>query len=87
MFDRKPWSFNGALMILKVWDSDLAANQIDFSTMAFYIQIHGLPPKWMQPCNAEKIGSQLGMVYKESVNKRLVVAGKYLRVRKSGNFC
>lgn len=65
IFETRPRSFSGASLILKVWPKDLAVHQIDFNSTTFYVQIHGLPPKWLHLSNADKIGSQLGVVYKD----------------------
>lgn len=76
IFERRSWIFIGAILILKEWSEELALQEIKFDSTAFFVQIHGLPPKWLIPNNAEKIGNQLEMVYKETVNKKAIVGSK-----------
>ncbi|KAF3449950.1 hypothetical protein FNV43_RR06029 [Rhamnella rubrinervis] len=81
IFNRRPWSFNGAHMIMKEWSPDLQLKEIDFSTSIFQVQIHELPPKLFHLENAVKIEGLLGKVYKESIHKRALVGGKYIRLK------
>ncbi|KAF3440719.1 hypothetical protein FNV43_RR19005 [Rhamnella rubrinervis] len=67
VFRRRPWSFNGSLLILKEWSSGLQLREIVFNTSTFTVQIHGLPPRFFNLENAEKIGNMIGLLYKESL--------------------
>lgn len=49
--------------------------------MGSYVQIHELPPRWMQASNGKKISNQIGKVHAKLIHKRTLVARKYLRVR------
>ncbi|KAF3455421.1 hypothetical protein FNV43_RR00046 [Rhamnella rubrinervis] len=81
IFRRRPWSFNGAHMILQEWPSDLQIEEIDFKLSTFQIQIHGLPPKLFHLDNAEKIGQRVGMIHKETLNRKSLVGGRFIRFK------
>lgn len=55
--------------------------EIAFDTTTLWLQIHGLPPAIIHEGTAEKIGSRVGFLHPETVNRRSVVAHRYLRVR------
>lgn len=80
-FNKRLWFFNGALLVLRDWNGDVPIQEVRFDSTAFHVQIHGLPPRLLHAGNAEKIGSKIGRVFKESINKRAVVGGSYLRLR------
>ena len=43
VWDKRPWSFKGEHVILKKVDPAWSLNEIDFSEIDFWVQIHGLP--------------------------------------------
>lgn len=71
---------DGSLLILKEWPPNVGLFDIQFSTITFFFQVHGLPPNLINQANAQKIGDQLGNLHLPSLN-RSVVAGKYLCFR------
>lgn len=77
----RPWSLNGAHLILKEWSDEKSLNQIEFDYSTFHIQIHGLPPIFLHERTAVMLGSKIGIIHKESVNRRSVIAQRYLRFR------
>ncbi|KAK7836906.1 hypothetical protein CFP56_021887 [Quercus suber] len=62
VYNKRPWSIRGGHLILKHWSSDLTWQEVDFSSSAFWIQIHGLPNLWRTEENIKKIGSKAGPV-------------------------
>jgi hypothetical protein len=54
------WNINGSLLILKKWSPDLSLDEINFHTAPFWIQVHGLPLKYMIRQNAFAIGKGIG---------------------------
>jgi hypothetical protein len=60
VLDISPWNINGTPLFLKYWDNVSTYSDIDFSTAAFWVQVHGLPLDMMSEKNARSIGSCLG---------------------------
>jgi hypothetical protein len=60
VLDLSPWNINGTPLFLKYWDNVSTYLDIDFSTAAFWVQVHGLPLDMMSEKNARSIGSCLG---------------------------
>lgn len=81
IFKTRPWTFNGAHLILKEWPASLALSEISFKSSTFTVQIHGLLPLYLHPEAALQIGERLGKVFKEPINMKTVVAHRYLRLR------
>lgn len=77
----RPWSLNGANLILKVWSNDKILREISFNTTTLWLQIHELPPSIMHEGATEKIGSRVSTLHQETVNRKSVVAHRFLRVR------
>nr|POE74969.1 hypothetical protein CFP56_26549 [Quercus suber] len=61
-FHRRPWSIRGSHLILKCWNPELAWHEVDFSTLSFWVQVHGLPALWQSEKNFRAIGSKAGRV-------------------------
>lgn len=81
IFRNRPWSLDGAYLILKLWPDNLVMNDILFDANTLWLQIHGLPPAVMQEGTAEKIGNRVGKVHLDTINRQCVVAHYYLWVR------
>ena len=62
VYNKRPWSIRGGHLILKQWSSDLTWQEVEFSSSALWIQIHGLPSLWRTEENIKKIGSKAGSV-------------------------
>ena len=54
-----PWSVMGCCLNLKRWEVDQAIQEVSFSKVTFWIQIHILPLELLTEQNARKIGSVL----------------------------
>lgn len=81
IYSRRPWSFNGAHLNLKLWNPDLHFERVSFDKSTFFLQIHGLPPNLLNEDNARVIGSEVGVVHEDSISKKSVVNQRYLRFR------
>ncbi|GLT35681.1 hypothetical protein SLA2020_101120 [Shorea laevis] len=57
IFSSSPWSVKGFHLILKDWPRSQRFDEIDFSRMEFWVQVHGLPKDAMTVENAKRIGS------------------------------
>jgi hypothetical protein len=82
VLDQSPWNIKGAPLFLKLWNNDATYEDIDFSTGAFWIQVHGLPLDHMNMDTAIRIGQSLGDLLEvddlwmvEQVNKASFVFG------------
>lgn len=71
IYQIRPWTVNGALLILKEWDAHEALKDIFFHTSIFILQIHGLPPVFLHEGTAEQIGNQIGEVYEQTMNQKI----------------
>ncbi|XP_060673266.1 uncharacterized protein LOC132803771 [Ziziphus jujuba] len=56
VWNRRPWTINGAHLALKEWDPVMSVQDFDFSSSTFWVQIHGLPLQYLNKDNAIKIG-------------------------------
>lgn len=81
IFRNWPWSLNGAHLNLKQWPEDKALNEISIDTSTFYLQVHGLPPQYIHPRTARLIGGKVGSIHPSSINRKCVVANRFLRFR------
>ncbi|KAF2296476.1 hypothetical protein GH714_038342 [Hevea brasiliensis] len=60
VLEEEPWLLDNNLLILKKWPPNKSFQALDFSTIGFWLQVHGLPPiNWNQQ-NAQKIGQLFG---------------------------
>lgn len=55
-----PWFILNRMINLQEWKQDVVMDEVDFSRMPFWIQLHGLPLGAMSEENAIKIASQIG---------------------------
>uniref|UniRef100_A0A2N9HLN9 Ribonucleotide reductase large subunit domain-containing protein n=1 Tax=Fagus sylvatica TaxID=28930 RepID=A0A2N9HLN9_FAGSY len=60
--DRRPWSLKGKHLILKKYNPDWSLNEVDFSTIDFWVQIHGLPFNKQFKSSVPRIGRIVGEV-------------------------
>lgn len=44
IFKNRPWSLDGAHLILKPWPDNQVLQDISFDDTTLWLQIHGLPP-------------------------------------------
>ncbi|OMO83790.1 hypothetical protein CCACVL1_11176 [Corchorus capsularis] len=57
-----PWSVMGYCICLHRWQPGLTLDELDFSQVAYWVQVHGLSLDQMSPKNAKKVGDQIGRV-------------------------
>lgn len=81
VWKRRPWSFNGAHIVLKEWTPTAIFRDLDFSLLAFWVQIHGLPLCFMNRANAVKIGGIFPVViFCETSSRTNFVDKRYMRL-------
>jgi len=82
VLDNSPWNINGTPIFLKYWDSTSTFEDLDFSTFAFWVQVHGLPLDMMFVINALSTGKSLGVLLEvDDVDLGQPCKKSYLRLR------
>jgi len=61
IMDNGPYNIKGALLVVKPWPPELDFEEVDLSSCAFWVQVHGLPLENKLAVNAIKIGKLLGL--------------------------
>ena len=57
-----PWNIEGFPLILKQWHHNMSVDDLDFSSIPLWVQIHGLPIEYMSKENVEEISALVGEV-------------------------
>ncbi|XP_030970072.1 uncharacterized protein At4g02000-like [Quercus lobata] len=57
-----PWNIEGFPLILKQWNQNMVVEDLDFSSLPVWIQVHNLSIEYMSKENAVEIGSLVGEV-------------------------
>lgn len=70
IYQARPWSFNGAHLVLKDWSESKTLKDVIFLTSSFFIQVHGLSLMFLHEGTALVIGKRLGEVNRETINKK-----------------
>ncbi|XP_050263948.1 uncharacterized protein LOC126708186 [Quercus robur] len=77
-----PWNIEGFPLILKQWHQNMSVDDLDFSSIPLWVQIHGLPIEYMSKENAEEIGALVGEVLEvDFTGSGGVCMSKFLRVK------
>lgn len=77
----RPWSVNGTHLLLREWNSNLALSNIDFNLSSFWVQIHGLPMRFMTKQNAIRIRGLFPKVLQwKSPTRTNIMGFKYIRM-------
>ncbi|KAK4267190.1 hypothetical protein QN277_024005 [Acacia crassicarpa] len=78
----RPWSIQGFLLNLQLWDDLLVLKDVQFKYEPFWIQFHGLPLAVFEDHNARKLGDAVGkavMYEKPKVDGK--ITRSFIRVR------
>ncbi|XP_030970768.1 uncharacterized protein LOC115991172 [Quercus lobata] len=77
-----PWNIEGFPLILKQWHQNMSVDDLDFSSIPLWVQIHGLHIEYMSKENAEEIGALVGEVLEvDFTGSGGVCMSKFLRVK------
>lgn len=60
VLNSSPWNIKGTPLFLKKWKNDETFKEVDFSKVAIWVQVHGLPLNHMNTANATIIAESLG---------------------------
>ena len=74
----KPWSFDKHLMVLQRYDGVSEVHELDFTLTPFWVQVHGIPVKFMTTTVAESLCETVGQVQKQPQTEE---CGGFMRVR------
>ena len=74
------WSYDKHLVILNRCDGSCPIRSIQFHTVKFWIQVHGLPFNKLNEGTAYDIGKSLGVVSRAE-QKGDIIGGDFLRIR------
>ncbi|KAF3950817.1 hypothetical protein CMV_023477 [Castanea mollissima] len=77
-----PWNIEGFPLILKQWNQNMVVEDLDFSSLPIWIQVHNLPIEYMSKENAVEIGALVGEVLDvDFTGNGEVCMSKFLRVK------
>ena len=78
----EPWSFDKHLVVMQRYDSDTPLQDIKFDRSTLWVQVHGIPLKYMSFKVGTKICEVGGEVIQPS-DTRLFDGGNFIRVQVS----
>ena len=58
----EPWSFDKHLVIMQQYDKDIPVSDVKFDKASFWVQLHGILPRYMTLEAAMKISNVIGEV-------------------------
>ena len=82
MLQSKPWTFDKHLVVMERYNTNSSVDELKLDRTSFWVQVHGLPIKFMNVRAAEKIYEVLGRVI-PTANPRESEGGNFIRVRVS----
>ena len=76
----EPWTFDKHLIVMERYDTTSSLDDLTLDKTTFWVQVHGLPIKFMNVKAAEKICEVLGTVI-PTANPAEAEGGNFIRVR------
>ena len=76
----EPWTFDKHLIVMERYDTTSSLDDLTLDKTTFWVQVHGLPIKFMNVKAAEKICEVLGTVI-PTANQAEAEGGNFIRVR------
>ena len=78
----RTWNIEGFPLILKQWHQNMSVEDMDFSSIPLWVQVHGLPIEYMSKENAEEIRALVAEVLEvDFTGSGGVCMSKFLRVK------
>lgn len=82
ILEGEPWTFDKHLVIMSRYDNESLLQDIKFEKTKLWVQLHGIPIKYMTIEVAKKIGSVLGEVLVQT-NPKKFEGGHFIRIQVS----
>ena len=77
-----PWSIMGNILSLITWNPDMALAELDFSTVEFWVQAHGLPLGKMNRSFVDVLAAKLGrLIETDCIGDGIQLNRSFLRFR------
>ena len=77
---QQPWSFDKHLVLFQRYDNKTPVKNLCFTKVNFWVQIHGLPMRLLDPETVIELGESLGAV-SEAENPKELVGNDFVRVK------
>uniref|UniRef100_A0A2N9G7B6 Reverse transcriptase domain-containing protein n=1 Tax=Fagus sylvatica TaxID=28930 RepID=A0A2N9G7B6_FAGSY len=79
----EPWVYDKFLVILQRIEEDEAIEEVAFAETSFWVQLHGIPVRRMNPEVAIILGSSLGKIAHVTEGEKAAGSGQAMRIRVS----
>ena len=76
----EPWFFDKHLVLFQRYDASVPARTLCFTKVKFWVQLHGLPMRMLDPETEVELGETIGQV-SPSVNSKEMIGGDFLQIR------
>ena len=74
------WSFNKHVVLFQCYDYSIPTKNLRFTSMKFWIQMHGLPVSLLNSETAMELGEKIGIVLSTKHSDEMI-GGDFIRVR------
>ena len=82
ILEGEPWMFDKHLVVMNQYENESTLQDIKFEKTKLWVQLHGIPIKYMTIKAAKKIGSVLGEVFAPT-NPKLFGGGHFIHIQVS----